>query len=94
MCVLLSVKPSFIAEHEKILQEEREQSQKAIMEHKQQIESLEGMLYQRAKPKDIISLYTIVAEYERMLKQEREQHEKVTAEHLEKIKSLEGKYVH
>lgn len=64
------------------------------MEHKQQIESLEGMLYQRAKSKDMISLYTIVAEYERMLKQEREQHEKVTAEHLEKIKSLEGKYVH
>lgn len=88
-CYKLPSNETFLlAEHERILQEEREQSQKASKEHKHQIESLEGMLYQcfcKANAHCVIT-----AEYERMLKEEREQHEKVVAEHLEKIKALEG----
>ena len=81
-----------LAEHEKILQEEREQNQKASMEHKQQIESLEGMVCVCVCDAKRLSHShgIITAEYERMMKQEREQHEKAVAEHLDQSKSLKG----
>lgn len=91
ICVCFAISchlTKLLAEHERILQEEREQSQKASKEHKHQIESLEGMLYQCFCKANAHCMIT--AEYERMLKEEREQHEKVAAEHLEKIKALEG----